>query len=62
MTDLEYLELAIMRARDKIQYQITNTPEGDRKFSDDMVYHVLSRIANEMKTINLDIEKHKDET
>jgi hypothetical protein len=60
MTDLEYVELAVMRARDKLQYKITNTPEGDRKFSDDMVYFVLSRIANELKIINKDIEDHKE--
>lgn len=56
MTDLEFMELALLRARDKKQFLITETPETERKLEDIIIYNVLDSIAKELSKINIDIK------
>lgn len=62
MTTLEQLELIILRARDKVQWQITQTPEPDIKTEDIVTYKVLQEIAAQLTRYNKEHYEYQKST
>ena len=54
MRDLEFMELILLRARDQKQWQLTNTPESERKLEDVVTYKVLSDITRQLTRFNVE--------
>jgi len=62
MTDLEILELVLLRSRDNQKYTILNTPVVDRKFDDIIVYKITEKIAEELTNFNIERKRALQET
>lgn len=59
MNNIEYIELAVRRALDKVDLQLMNTHYDDRRPEDLYARHTLEKLADELFILNEDILKRQ---